>query len=271
MLTNRFEIKQRIYELKSLLKTDNDPIKYLKDAYIGRTALVVSAGPSAKMWEEIHQQESSNNPVIVCVKQAKNLVGDLCDIHFLNNWNLRSYEYGDGCLSVMTEDNLVPCFGHYDIKFHIDRTLVTPDLATYKAFDSCTLEDSGMARPIGPGIMHETVIYMLLHMGVKRIVTIGWDIADNCGTNQHFDDIESKSVRKIHKGIEIPFKATCIRIYKYLMWLHKYLRYANGKVINHAGMKPGEAEKVSDSVRYLREWLHSQGVSLEIKGGSKWF
>ncbi len=33
-----------------------------------------------------------------------------------------------------------------------------------------------MQRPWGPGMMTEVVIYLALHLGVKEISTIGWDL-----------------------------------------------------------------------------------------------
>ena len=38
--------------------------------------------------------------------------------------------------------------------------------------------DKGLPRPWGPGIMYELAIPLAVHLGVKKIVTIGWDVGN---------------------------------------------------------------------------------------------
>jgi hypothetical protein len=52
-------------------------------------------------------------------------------------------------------------------------------------------------RTVGPGIMLETVLHFAVHLGVKSITTLGWDL-DSHGSYFHNSDVKSK-------GCEIPW------------------------------------------------------------------
>lgn len=47
-------------------------------------------------------------------------------------------------------------------------------------WDSMKLDhpEYGMNQPWGPGIMYEMAIPLCLYLGVRKIVTVGWDIGD---------------------------------------------------------------------------------------------
>ena len=61
-----------------------------------------------------------------------------------------------------------------DIFFKIPiRTEINNEFVSVtKAFDQFIISDN-LVRPCGPGIMYETVIYMAMHLGFKKIVAIG--------------------------------------------------------------------------------------------------
>jgi len=48
---------------------------------------------------------------------------------------------------------------------------------------------NNLTRPCGPGIMYETVLFMAIHLGVKKITCLGWDLSQgrvNEDTYKHF-------------------------------------------------------------------------------------
>ena len=55
-----------------------------------------------------------------------------------------------------------------------------------------------MLRPYGPGIMYEAVFYLLQHLGVSEVITIGWDnkLVSNEADKQHFYDKENSEFDK---------------------------------------------------------------------------
>ncbi|MFO7657144.1 MAG: hypothetical protein R6W78_08760 [Bacteroidales bacterium] len=280
------ETKTKIKQLKDRLKNDEDPIKVLEDAFEGRTVLVVSAGPSAIDWRNVFESIYTENPVVVCVKQSINLVGSMCDIHFLNNVNLFKYKKNDGLLTVMTDVGLyLPKFGKYDVNYSLinGNRLIDNEkffLAINKDFDNYTLNKTGIMRPVGPGIMHESVIYTLVHMGFKKIVTVGWDIADDKGVNTHFydgakivvkDDSFYNKKQKIKTIIQALGVLVIAKNFQYVVrYIVGVINFNLGKKVNAATMFNGEAEMTSESMPSLRNWLSSMGVRIDIHSKSKW-
>lgn len=272
----------KIIALKEEIQKSQSPLDVLNNVFQNRTALVVSGGPSAKKWKDIYDMEVDNNPVVTCVKEAINLVNEKCDIHFLNTANLIKYETHHNALTVMTHNSpSQPVFQKYDVNLHIMDKLSGNSnhfLATKQNFECFTLENTGVYRPLGPGIMHESVIYTLVHMGFKRIVTVGWDIADNTGCNAHFNDkndffLRNQGVNSFQDSFVQKLKMRlqnnhCLKkiIFKFV----RYVPYSFGKKINPAVMFEGEAELVSSSITPLKEWLNSKGVTLIIHSDSKW-
>lgn len=268
-----------IFNIKKSISSAKDPVKVLEDAFQGKTVLVVSAGPSAKDWRDVYKDLENENPVVVCIKQAHDLVGDMCDIHFLNNWNLKKYSYNSSCLSIMTNDNFACSFGKYDVDFFINRDISKHGLCSERHFENFELSKTGVSRPVGPGIMHETVLYTMLHMGFKKIVTIGWDIADDSGLNSHFNDDNQKIDLSCFEGFVERFKRyigggrlkTALIVSKSLvMKPFNMKKFELGESINRASMKTGEAELVSSSIPETIRWLSLKGVNVEIRGSSKW-
>ena len=77
-------------------------------------------------------------------------------------------------------------------------------------------------RPCGPGIMYETVIYMAVHLGVKKIVALGWDLSNNNPKREkdykHFYDDDQKM---FSKGDVLPWEIsiTCKASEDLYKWL----------------------------------------------------
>ena len=87
---------------------------------------------------------------------------------------------------IYTKDGLIVksriCFLRFQSEINNEFVTIT------KKFDDYLLSNS-LTRPCGPGIMLETVIFMAVHLGVKKIVGIGWDLTMdkvNEDTYQHF-------------------------------------------------------------------------------------
>lgn len=259
-----------IKNIKELLVSEKNVVNTLRGSFKGRTAFVVSAGPSAIDWREIYDRISGENPLVVCIKQAVEIegLGDLCDIHFINSYNLKRYKYKINPLVIFngaTDSPIV--FNKYDVKFLV-RKEPSASLQTTVAYSGefykHELELTGISRPWGPGIMYESVFYTLHHMGVTRIVTIGWDIADERGKNIHYYDQNSLST---------VLEASIRRLFDKLLAnrLYNYFLYMFGKKYNHAGMLNGEAEIISKSIPNLLRWLEKREIRLEIFSDSVWF
>ena len=279
----RNEIKVRIAQLKQEIRQGNDPINVLENAFAGCHSLVISCGSSMKYWKKIYEREKANNPVVVCIKQSFLEVGNLCDFHFVNHANIMRYKYkNDSSFIVNTRIRDVPVFGQVDLIFNnltVHDPTYASSLAAIRNFDAYTLRKTGLERPCGPGIMYEAVFHTLHHLGIKKIVTVGWDIADSKGQNIHFYDrsLVSNFEKKLRLKEHIK---TLLGPMKLLSFKNKYIyvalkcywftKYYLGQKVNPEKMLEGEAQLTAFSVPYLIHWLRSEGIEIEIISDSKW-
>lgn len=246
-----------------------EELEALKNRFSGRAVLVVSAGPSASEWRNVYEMIRGDDPVVVCVKQAFDIegLGDICDVHFINPYNLKKYNYKKKPLVVFSDAEDAPAvFNKYDVKMLVRKKKgdsLKNTLAHKRNFDDYLIESSGINRPWGPGIMYESVFHMLVYMGCNKIVTVGWDIANGGGDNKHFYDKNGpveffdEAIRKIFVKLRV-------------VPIYNFFRFLIGKKYNHAGMLQGEAEVISESVGSLNNWLASKNVELRIVSGSTW-
>ena len=176
----------------------------------------------------------------------------------------------------MTVDQAASSFGSYDVTCFIDKKL-NKTLSSGLSFPDYEICKTGAMRPIGPGIMYESVFYFLQFIGVKDIHTIGWDIADLNGQNKHYDDrfVADGFELGVLKDLKMHLKATCLfglasGLRVILRYPFECYKYHSHEKCNKASMRNGEADLVSSSVKFLRKWLKDNGVSLHIHGGSTW-
>lgn len=270
--------KAHIKQIREELQISKDPLKILENAFAGRHAILISCGPSMKYWREVYEREKDNNPLIVCVKQSIHELGDLCDLHFMNAFNHRKYRYSKNPpISLYEGARNINRLGKYDVNFDMitGHTDISHSLAATRKFDVFTMRNTCLSRPWGPGIIHEAVLYTLQHIGVKRIVTVGWDIADNTGGNTHHYDqkpidgvVKLASWRKPFKILNKLPAVISLRIgFKNIIL---YLKFHSGMKCNSTAMLPGEAELVASSMPDLINWLNSEGIEIEIITNSKW-
>lgn len=281
-LSNPKEINSKILDIKQRLQTGEDPIKLLDKAFEGQTALVVSAGPSCSRWREVYERllAEKKQVLVITIKQSLDVVGNLSHFHFLNSGNLKKYQYHSGCISVFTKNSVNDVvFGKYDIEFKVMEELdrETFYLARTNFYDAYELNKTGKYRPPGPGVMHESVFHTLVHMGIKHIETIGWDIANNNGVNVHFDDDHGSLFQPSILKTTIKHWINQLGLMKLAKKLNKvagalmfYYKFKSGKKINISDMFPGEAELIASSIPNLKKWLSGHGLSIRINTDMKW-
>ncbi|NDW21619.1 hypothetical protein [Alteromonas hispanica] len=265
------DFKRRLRDASLNSNTDEELIRNLKNLFHGKTAFIVSAGPSALHWKKVYDSIVHDCPIVVCIKQTIffDELSSLCDIHFINSYNVKKWKYSDSrVFKILTKaENDPPSFCKSDLTLNLQKKEsdgLTDTLCSHLQFDDYTFDKSGLSRPWGPGIMHESVIFTLLHLGIARIVTIGWDIADAKGNNTHIDDNEYKNDRE-KPGRKLKW----LRKLR-LMRLINFVKFHFGRTINQAGMMDGEAALTSSSIPYLRSWLKKHGITLEVHSNSTW-
>ena len=239
---------------KDLQKYESIPerIEALKDSYKGETCYIVSAGPSLKKYTQKELKDKLKDKLVISIKQSFNILKEIVDFHVLNFTNFQPYDYSNTNNIVVWEvfeqfhpemilknnlkcELMLPVIGNRepDIVKRINESQ-----AGQISFDDFTL-DKTLNRMYGPGIMYETVVHLALYLGVKKIVTLGWDIGD---------------VSKF-KGNNL----------KEDVWQdHFYEDTSDKMAYAPTPMNFHEVNTVVNSTKGLNKWLSSKGVELNI-------
>lgn len=175
-------------ELKRLLngKQREEQNKILKDAYKGEKCIVFSCGPSLISREEYDKHIAGKGYRVATVKQAFYRMNDQVDFQFFNCNNFTLYKpknpntlFFSAAVAGLNQTKS-STWGEQEIDI-FDR--IHPEyagkqdktIAELKNFDDWKF-DREILRPWGPGIVYETVLFHLLHMGFKEIIINGFDL-----------------------------------------------------------------------------------------------
>ena len=176
----------------------SEKLALLKDLFKGEKCYVLSCGPTLTEHDEDAVKGLLENNLTIAIKQAYDLFASFTDFHVYNCANYKKYDY-TARRPVVLEASTTPFkLGECDLKFFIQERNFDNSVAAKKNFDEWTLDKQGMLRPYGPGIMYEAVFYLLQHLGVSEVITIGWDnkLLPEGAAHQHFYDKEGSTYKK---------------------------------------------------------------------------
>lgn len=244
MRENLKNLKQKI----SLLPDYHQRMKALENSFEGETCYIVSCGPSIMdVDHDVLRSELSNN-LVFSVKQAYFLFKDLVDFHFFNCNNFTPYEFGGETIYCSQADALPESAARayiwgnqkYDLNFVLrDNKIHENKLSRSKEYDKWCFKNR-LDRPWGPSIMHETIIYMAVHLGVSKIRTIGWDHIDPNGKEYKID--------------------------------HFYDNKQDYKIYSQANpLDVGEIEESIQMSGEVSQWLLEKNIRLEVYDSDKCF
>lgn len=177
------ELKNKIKNLDSI----EERLNLLKNKYEGETAYLVTCGPSLSNHDGDVLNDKLRDKLVISVKQAHDVVGDISDFHLLNTYNLKDYNYTTNdsivvwSVSKSYAQNQLERIQHkpLDIYFPvINPPYITPQdtIAGSCNFDDMKLLGKRCEVTWGPGMFYEMMIPLCLHLGIKNIITIGWDL-----------------------------------------------------------------------------------------------
>ena len=192
-------------------------IKSLQNSEQGRDCYILGCGPSLSKYDNQEIREDLKTKLVFSIKQAYNNFKEETDFHFWNCSNLPidymniPYRYADHRPKVVVASSNYPKGHRWSTEQEIDLFFKVPlieqiggrdnTLAAKRNYDDFLLEKTGEQRLTGPGIMLESVLHTAIHVGVRSITTIGWDL-DKHGS--HFYKEEDKAFMD-NKGCEIPW------------------------------------------------------------------
>jgi hypothetical protein len=183
----------------------------------GQDCYILACGPSLKKYDNEETKELLKTKLVFSVKQAYDKFKHQTDFHFWNCSNLPidymniPYRYVDHRPETVVASSNYPKGQRWNPNQECDVFFQIPlleqiggkedTLAIKRNYDDFLIEKSKGKRMTGPGIMLETVFYTAIHVGVRSITTIGWDL-DKHGS--HFYKEEEKAFMD-NKGCEIPW------------------------------------------------------------------
>tara|TARA_R100001594_G_scaffold25879_6_gene50495 strand:- start:1403 stop:3478 length:2076 start_codon:yes stop_codon:yes gene_type:complete len=192
------ERSKRAQEALQTLSSQKEKIDFLKDLFKGEKCYVLSCGPTLTEHPEEKIKALCENSLTLSVKQAYNMFEQETDFHVYNCANFKNYDYSNH-RPIVAEASTTPFkLGECDLKFFIRERNFDNSISSKKNFDDWTLENNTLLRPFGPGIMYEMVFYLLEHLGVSEIITIGWDnkLLDDDPLHGHFYDMKGSGMKK---------------------------------------------------------------------------
>ena len=202
MLEKTIELKKEIQELDSI----EERLELLHNAYKEDTAYVLTCGPSLGDYTREELNEKLKDKLVICIKHSIEAVYDICDYHLLNLWNFE-FPYNYTNLNTIVFFGLAKSFlqEHYmeASKHPLDLWVpVSNPPFTQKHQTTCATGNFDNLRSLsrdteliwGPGMMTEMGLSTAVHLGCKKIVTIGWDLGDpnkKWGSYQHYTPNEN--------------------------------------------------------------------------------
>jgi len=220
----------------------------LENAKKGQDCYILACGPSLNKYKKklITSKEFGyelDESLVFAVKQAYDTeFKEYTDFHFWNCSNLPTdymnipYRYADHSPEVVVASSNFALGERWNKDQRCDVFCKVPlveqvggkesTLVVKRNYDDYLFSKTCTERCTGPGIMLETVFYMAIHVGVKSITTIGWDL-DKHGS--HFYNEKDKDLM-FNKGCEIPW----------------------------------DMELNAKAVPSIKEWITSKGIDLKV-------
>lgn len=252
----------------------------LRNAYAGESAILFSCGPSFQPEAILELKEAFKDRLVIAIKQTYHNLGSLADFHLYNPINHTKYEYSEDTVSFLThcpDKEKWRTFGRKpDLEVDIDPAIpkvYTSEndwLVCNRRYEDY-LFSKQLERPWGPGIILESALYFAVHLGVKRLACVGWDVTEGSNKTQkmeHFYETESertpakrpilqRGIGKIRQLSPAAFKLP-------LRHFQNYLVYRRGEVYNRPKVYHNENEAVWAGSFDLYQFLLAQGLEMSI-------
>jgi hypothetical protein len=221
-----------------LLDSVEERISLIKDSYKGKTAVIVLTGPTLKDHNHGEMRdifENREDIVVISVKQAYTTTLNTTDFHVLNPWNIDrktptkykddnpivfwnvAQSYQDAHLNIIAGNNhpcdmWVPC---------LNPPYITDRDTIQATCDFDKWGDLGEKTQLywGKSILYSTIFPLVLHLGCKDIVTIGWDFKSSNTLkekSEHFYD-NNKKIDEFNSKDDIEMIESTSKLYDWCL------------------------------------------------------
>jgi hypothetical protein len=272
------ELKRRLKGGKSL----RDKLEILHNAYQGEEAFVCTCGPSLKSIDQARLSKCFKGRLVFSVKQAFDFFPEETDFHLVNDVNHKRYAHKDSTI-VVFEKSWSPrqVYGpEPDLLLSLDPALKNIDnserykhwLVNTREFDKYKLSVQPL-RPWGPSILIEVGMYLWLHLGLSKVICLGWDVG-NASNHQvflkHFYDQNSgSSCSPILSGFRsvldrCPPSLKRNRLYQFVRKHRYFFDYLSGDTYHVLPTDKGENASIIAASEHIYLWLRQNGIKLEL-------
>lgn len=234
-----------------------EKIAQIRDCAAGRRCVILACGPSLTEYDPARLTSLLEGEVVIAIKQAYEYVPSVIDFLVLNSYNYQKYDFSNYRPLVVSEvgPGDPPVYGPSDILLPIaQHTDPNAQLSRRCNFSDFTF-DKTLVRPWGPGALYEIGFYLALHIGVKEIVTLGWDIGvQNSPVMPHFYEKNDPNKTRILARAKTMQDIT----------VRNRFLHDNGQIYNKPRIIPEEVDACRDVSGKWAEWMKSLGVDLKI-------
>jgi hypothetical protein len=185
-------------------------VDLLHNAYEGQDCWIIATGPSATFIPTQRLRVELADKCVIAVKHAYDLFPDVVDFHVVNPCHLKDYEYGPTPpirVGIIWPPSSDEWDARWDLSFLIPRCGYMAESACWtKDFARWELANS-VDRPWGPGIMHEIGFFLPVHLGCKRIFTLGYDM-EPTDAGYFYSDASAAAGYEERDTVTVPVNAT---------------------------------------------------------------
>ena len=190
-----------------------EKMKVLEDSFQGEDCYILSCGPSLKDYDQEKLKNFLKDKLVFTVKQAQDIFESVADFHFFNCSNLPSRSLAHAPHYRNSKDVITVASSNYDqymrwtpmqmsdVFFKIPiRTEINNEFLVRTGAINDFLIKNNLTRPCGPGIMYETVLFTAIHLGVKSITCIGWDLTKQKVNESNYEHFYGSTDGLINRG-----------------------------------------------------------------------
>ena len=182
-----------IDQCKSNVSSQLDLLHSLKNIFENESAIVMSCGPSLNKISTENIKKLQADKLVLCVKQAIDVSPGACHIH-CNSYvrpverPLANLKLIQKWLPVHDNSQNIKLQQDSDLVFTIDTRTTACRVCTNVSTEQFSkyYDMSSLYRPHGPGVLHELGFPILIHLGIKHITTLGWDMTTYDSSMPHF-------------------------------------------------------------------------------------
>lgn len=205
--------RKKVYKEKSQGKTLIEKTKMLKGIYEGLEGVCLSTGPSLLEFPKKEIEDFCEGKPVFTIKTATMKFSKIVDVGITNFYNTYQIHPKRKYIVLARQEmplnypnwinqDLIERQTYFNSFIYEPEVLWGSDVTAKHSMSVCkanrweenSLDNNPTNRIIGPGIMNDMVVPILIHAGLSKVDFLGWDGSDlnSKGNIKHFYDVEKQ-------------------------------------------------------------------------------